>query len=163
MSFYSPLCRRRAPKLSLKQQQSSLPLFLSTSSTKSRTSSRTSSCSTYTRSSSCKNPSSSSRNPLATDTAELDAWGLAISKRTSSSRESLQVRQVLRKRILSFVYRRVSNVYCQSVNFLLLEMSTRKWVHQTNINQTHLLFQGLLYKHPHLPCSLWLSTASWFG
>ena len=94
MSFYSPaLHQRRAPKLCLKQQQSSLPLFRTTSSTKSHTTS-----STYTRSSSVKNPTSScssSRNPLATDTAELDSWGLTINKRTSSSRESLQVRQIL--------------------------------------------------------------------
>ena len=94
MSFYSPaLHHRRAPKLCLKQQQFSLPLFRTSSSAKSHTTS-----STYTRSSSVKNPTSScssSRNPLATDTAELDSWGLTINKRTSSSRESLQVRQIL--------------------------------------------------------------------
>ena len=55
MSFYSPaLHHRRAPKLCLKQQQSSLPLFRTTSSTKSHTTS-----STYTRSSSVKKPTSS--------------------------------------------------------------------------------------------------------
>ena len=94
MSFYSPaLHHRRAPKLCLKQQHSSLPLVRTTSSTKSRTTS-----STYTRSSSVKNPTSScssNRSPLATDTAELDSWGLTINKRTSSSRESLQVTQKL--------------------------------------------------------------------
>ena len=93
MSFRSTVPRPRAPKLRLRlQQTSSLPTTYTRSSSCDSPSSNSSSHFSTSSTTIYSSPRSSSRSLLATDTAELDSWGLATRK-TSSSKESLQVSQ----------------------------------------------------------------------